>query len=267
MRAHPRSRFSIAAVTYDHLAHVQRDVADRLVRTLATDHEPDRVLDIGCGTGSLTRRLADMWPHAWVEGVDFAPGMIDEARRRVDRRGRPCFTLADATAFDGTPPRKVYDCLISASSLQWMPPLGRTLARLSGLLRPGGHFAFAVMLDETLRELRAAEAAVVPGVTTAAALPSSTELHAALAAAGLACTESFVEDRVVHARSAAALLRELHNVGATGSLEPQRRHLTRRQMRLLCEHYDAHFRDASGVVATYRVGFFVGVRGQPSPKA
>jgi malonyl-CoA O-methyltransferase len=245
---------------YDQLAHVQCEVADRLMRTLASDRRPERVLDIGCGTGYLTRRLAELWPQAWVEGVDFAPGMIDQARRRMDRQGRPLFTLADATTFEGTPPHATYDCLVSASSLQWMPPLGRTLAHLADLLRPGGRFAFAVMLDETLRELHGAVAAVVPSIVKAAMLPSSTEVYAGLAAAGLACTESFEDDHVVHAPSAAALLRDLHDIGATGSLEPGRPLLTRRQMRLLCEHYDAHFRDALGVVATYRVGIFRGVR-------
>ncbi len=103
MTAHPRSRFSAAAVTYDQVAHVQCEVADRLLLSLATVRRPERVLDIGCGTGYLTRRLADLWPHAWIEGVDFAPGMIDQARHRTDRQGRPLFTLADATTFEGTP--------------------------------------------------------------------------------------------------------------------------------------------------------------------
>jgi malonyl-CoA O-methyltransferase len=239
---------------------VQRDVADRLMSILTTDRQPKRVLDIGCGTGYLTRRLAERWPQAWVEGVDFASGMIDQARRRVDRAGRPRFTLADATTFEGTPPHASYDCLVSASSLQWMPPLGRTLGHVSRLVRPGGHFAFAVLLDETLRELHASEAAVVPGIPQAVALPSASEVGAGLAAGGFVCAESFVDDHIVHAPSAATLLRNLHDVGATGSLEPSRPHLTRRQMRLLCEHYDAHFRDPQGVVATYRVGFFRGVR-------
>lgn len=260
MTPDPRKRFSASAARYDELAHVQRDVAERLIRDLAADR-PERVLDIGCGTGFLTRCLADLWPEAWVEGVDFAPGMIDQARDRVDRQGRPVFTVADATGYEGTPPHMPYDLIVSASSLQWMPPLGRTFAHLAALLRRGGRFTFAVMLDQTLGELRAAEAAVVPGIPKAVPLPSSAEVHAALIASGLHCTDSFERDHVVHATSAASLLRNLHDVGATGSLATGRRHLTRLQMRRLCEHYDRVFRDATGVVATYRIGFFQGVRG------
>jgi malonyl-CoA O-methyltransferase len=260
MAAHPRTRFSAAAGTYDRFAHVQQAVADRLLRTLVIDRRPARVLDIGCGTGMLTRRLADLWPDAWVEGVDWAPGMIDQARRHRDQDGRPLFTLADATTYEGTPSHVLYDQLVSASSLQWMPPLDRTLEHLAGLLRPGGHFAFALMLDETLDEIRAAEAAVVTGLPKAVVLPSFAEVEDALAAAGLIGADASVEEHVVHAPSAAALLRELHDVGATASLHHGRPNLTRRQLLQLCEHYDAHFRDAAGVVATYRVGFFVGVR-------
>jgi hypothetical protein len=118
------------------------------------------------------------------------------------------------------------------------------------------------MLDATLDEIRAAEAAVVPGLPMAVTLPSATEMDDGLAAAGLISTDSFVDDHVVHAPSATALLRELHDVGATGSLNPGRPNLNRRQLRAFCDHYDAHFRDAEGVFATYRVGFFLGVRCQ-----
>lgn len=262
MAAHPRSRFSAAAVTYDRFARVQQAVADRLLRTLVAAPSPGRVLDIGCGTGFLTRRLADLWPEACVEGVDWASGMIDQARRHRDQDGRPLFTLADATTYEGSPSHVPYDQLVSASSLQWMPPLDRTLMHVAGLLRPGGHFAFAVMLDETLDEIRAAEAAVVPGLPKAVSLPSSSEMDAALAAAGLMSTDSFIDEHVVHAPSAAELLRELHDVGASGSLNAARPNLNRRQLRAFCDHYETHFRDAEGVFATYRVGFFLGLRRQ-----
>lgn len=257
---HPQARFSAAAGTYDAVAHVQRHVADHLVRKLSTIATPQRVLDVGCGTGRLTRRLADLWPQAWVEGVDFAVGMIEQARQQVDGEGRPCFTLADAVTFAGTPPHTPYDLLVSSSSLQWMPPLDRTLAHLAGLVRQDGSFAFAVMLDHTLHELQTAQAQAAPGMTLAVTLPSSPAMLTALSRAGLVCTDAAVADHVVHADSASALLHDLRAVGVTGGLDARRSPLTRRQLRQVCEYYDANFRDATGVVATYRVGFYRGHR-------
>lgn len=259
---HPRTRFSMAAATYDAVAHVQREVANHVLAQLDIGAAPRRVLDIGCGTGYLTRRLAAMWPQAWVEGVDSAAGMIDRARQQADHEGRPFFTLADAVAYAGTPPQTPYDVLVSSSSLQWMPPLHRTLAHLAGLMRPGGSFAFAVMLDHTLHELQLAQAQVAPGMPPAVPLPSSFTVLAALTAARLECSEATVSHHVVHAASASALLRDLRAVGATGGMDARRRHLTRMEMRQLCEYYDANFRDATGVVATYRVGYYRGRRSE-----
>jgi SAM-dependent methyltransferase len=67
---------------------------DRLERT------PRRILDVGTGTGSAARVLARRFPEAEVMGVDLAPAMIEEARRRVPDElvGRLVFETADAAA-------------------------------------------------------------------------------------------------------------------------------------------------------------------------
>src|SRR5665213_844537 len=41
---------------------------------------PRRVVDLGCGTGTLTAALAQRWPNADVDGIDSSPEMIEQAR-------------------------------------------------------------------------------------------------------------------------------------------------------------------------------------------
>ena len=59
--------------------------------------EPPRILDVGCGTGKLTRRLAGLYPDHAVEGSDANPAMIEEARRATGGTGLR-FRVATAEA-------------------------------------------------------------------------------------------------------------------------------------------------------------------------
>src|ERR1700761_3386509 len=84
------------------LGRMHHEIADRALR-LARAAAPDarRVLDVGCGTGSLLRSLAERLPEATaLHGVDAAPAMI-EAATAAAARERPqdtrlAFTLGTA---------------------------------------------------------------------------------------------------------------------------------------------------------------------------
>lgn len=45
---------------------------------------PDRVLELGMGTGETTRRLIEAYPDAWVVGLDASPDMVFRARETYD---------------------------------------------------------------------------------------------------------------------------------------------------------------------------------------
>lgn len=45
---------------------------------------PDRVLELGMGTGETTRRLIEAYPDAWVVGLDSSPDMVFRARQTYD---------------------------------------------------------------------------------------------------------------------------------------------------------------------------------------
>ncbi|MGH3935469.1 MAG: class I SAM-dependent methyltransferase [Pseudonocardiaceae bacterium] len=99
------------------------------------------VLDVGCGPGSLARRLADRLPHALVLGVDIDPLLLALGRVRYGHRVH--FIDADVTAAEWThalnPVREI-DAAVSTTALHWVPPpqLARLYVDLAALLRPGG---------------------------------------------------------------------------------------------------------------------------------
>jgi trans-aconitate 2-methyltransferase len=90
-----------------------------------------RVVDLGCGTGELTRRLADALPDGQVVGVDSSPEML--ARAQAHAGGRLSFERRRIEDVDGE-----WDLIFSHAALHWVADHRRLVPRLVGQLRPGG---------------------------------------------------------------------------------------------------------------------------------
>jgi SAM-dependent methyltransferase len=107
--------------------------------SLAAELDAHRILDLGCGTGLLTRELAT--PGRQVIGVDPAPAMLAFARRQPGAE-RVQWVEGDARAL-GTPEA---DLLVMTGNVaqvflddaEWL----NTLAAIHAALRPGGYLAF-----------------------------------------------------------------------------------------------------------------------------
>lgn len=108
---------------------------------LAGVRPTDRVLDVACGTGDLTRAFADAGA-ASVLGVDFTPEMLDIARaRRLHAKRAPSrptieYRQGDATALDL--PDASFDIVSIAFGLRNVSDPARALAEFRRVLRPGG---------------------------------------------------------------------------------------------------------------------------------
>ena len=97
------------------------------------DPEPgERVLDLGCGTGHLTARIADT--GAEVVGIDSSSEMIDEACETYPEYE---FLRADARDVSFTEP---FDAVFSNAALHWIPEQDAALESVAAALRPGGRF-------------------------------------------------------------------------------------------------------------------------------
>lgn len=112
-----------------------RPFFDLLARIEAS--APTMVVDLGCGPGQLTARLADRWPEATVLGVDSSPEMITKAREHTSDRVR--FLLADLRRWHPVAP---VDVLISNATLHWVPHHRSLLPAFLNSLAEGGWLAF-----------------------------------------------------------------------------------------------------------------------------
>lgn len=96
-----------------------------------------QVLDVGCGTGEITARLAATFPRATLVGVDLEEPHLQRARKRCAAFGsRTRFQIGDALAlpFDG----EQFDLVVCRHLLQAVPDAGKVLSEIRRVLRPGG---------------------------------------------------------------------------------------------------------------------------------
>lgn len=92
------------------------------------------VLEIGCGTGQLTKDLAGRALH--LTAIDIGAAMVAAARRNIaDETAR--FQVTSFEDFGGSGP---FDLIVSATAFHWVDP-GTGLAKAARLLRPGGWLA------------------------------------------------------------------------------------------------------------------------------
>jgi SAM-dependent methyltransferase len=109
-----------------------------VVRTLL--RPTDRLLDLGCGTGTILLELA---PHvAEAHGVDLSPGMIAIANRKADAAGARNITFrAQAAGGLDDVPDGTYDQVLAFNLLHLVDDPAALTRSIFRVLRPGGSFA------------------------------------------------------------------------------------------------------------------------------
>lgn len=113
-----------------------RPALDLLARVPA--EAPAQVIDLGCGTGALTRILAERYPRAAVTGLDGSAEMLAKAAKEPAPGETIAWEQADIAQW--TARRKV-DLIYSNAALHWLVGHERLFAHLAAQLAPGGVLA------------------------------------------------------------------------------------------------------------------------------
>ena len=261
-----RRAFSRASTSYDAAAQLQHAVEARLLESLdylddpALKREvPQRVLDLGCGTGRASLAMQKRWPKAQIVSLDLALPMLQQARNAARQRvgwlsnpfaQKPAQVSADARALplaDGS-----IDVLFSNLCLQWVEDLDAVLNGFRRVLKPQGLLLFSTFGPETLWELRAAFAQaddaphVSPFVDTAG-------IGDALVNAGFFQPVVDRDEETTLYPDLPALMHELRALGATNALASRRHTLTGRgRFAAAAAAYEPH-RVEAGLPATWEI--------------
>ncbi len=99
------------------------------------------VYDLGCGSGAITRIVAERFPGARVVGLDRSPGMLAKARAEPSRIEWVHGDIADWE------PERAPDLIFSNAALHWLEDHHGLFPRLLGYLAPGGCLAVQMPLS------------------------------------------------------------------------------------------------------------------------
>lgn len=116
-----------------------------LVRQLAKQYRPKRILDVGCGTGEpMLRLLMDGFD---ARGFDFSPGMIAVAKRKLDEKGyggdrADVGDILDPAIVDRYG-RESFDAVVANGVLPYIAERDRPHKHLTDLVKPGGLYISA----------------------------------------------------------------------------------------------------------------------------
>lgn len=238
--------FSAAASRYERGAQLQQDVRTQLLQQLPILAAPQRILDLGCGTGLGARALQARWPQAQVLGLDLAEGMLRQARAagltlglRADAQSLP---LADQS----------FDLLFANLSLQWCPQLPAAWAEARRVLRPGGRLLCSLPGPGTLRELRLAWRQV-DEAEHVHRFASLEVLLAQARDAGLLCLDSQARQHRYWHPDVRQLMASLREIGVGNVSSGRRRGLFSRQGLQQLEQAYAPWRQAEGLRASWDI--------------
>jgi malonyl-CoA O-methyltransferase len=212
-----RRTFNRLADLYDGHAALEQEVASRLLERLEFHRlPPQRIIDLGCGTGQASADLKSRFRKAQVIGLDGSRAMLTLMRRR-SRLLRPLKAVcADFSALPLADQSS--ELLYSNLALQWCPDLVSLFAEFRRILIPGGMLLFSSLGPDSLGELRSAWA----GADETAHIREFTdmlEVGDALMAAGFQEPVMDTERITLSYPDIDALICELQATGTSGFLQ------------------------------------------------
>ena len=250
-KANVQRAFDQASSHYDQFTQLQRDIGDELIDRLRLFKvQPQRILDVGAGTGRLSGVMMDLYPKAQVTALDLAPGMLKQAaahdrwRRKLGRLcgDAECLPVADASV----------DLVFSNLAIQWCQDLDAVFAEFKRVLRPGGMLLFSSFGPSTLHELRESWAQVDNDVH----VNRFVDLHEvgdAMLNAGLPDPVVDVDRLCLHYPDVYDLMRGLKGMGAHNVNQGRAHGLTPpRKLKQMLQAYEA-YREQERLPATFEV--------------
>ncbi|TBR36038.1 MULTISPECIES: malonyl-ACP O-methyltransferase BioC [Dyella] len=214
-RRQVRRNFGRAARTYEQHDALQRQVQDVLLERLDFYLDtPERVLDVGAGTGRGSALLKKKYGKAQVIAVDMAVPMLREAKQHAGWFKPFQRVCAEATSLPF--PDHSVDVLHSNLCFQWVDDLAALFGECARVLKPGGLLAFTTFGPDTLRELRAAWASSDEQAHVSRFLDMH-DLGDAMISAGLRDPVLDVDRYTMTYSEPRMLLKELQGLGATNA--------------------------------------------------
>lgn len=227
-------QFGRAAASYNRHAELQKEVADRLIASL----EPWRdiipkgpIIELGCGTGFVTRGLADLYSTREIQAIDISTGMVEFCRQKY-KRDLVNIEVADAETPSNTEPH--YAMTIAGFVAHWFKDPALSLAQWLEATKPGGLLLASFPGNESFPEWRK-HCRDLGLPFTGNPLPDVEEMVVKMSVGP--SQVDYYEDTITQTfDSAADFFKHLKRIGT--STQTSGRSLTARELSLLIDHWD-----------------------------
>jgi ubiquinone/menaquinone biosynthesis C-methylase UbiE len=140
------TEYSRLAEGYDNRWSRYVEASTRETMKRLTVRADDRVLDVGCGTGALLRKLSLAHPDVRLAGVDPVPAMLDVARRQLPPSVELCEGWAERLLYAD----KTFDVVVSSSVFHYVRRPVAALQEMHRVLRDGGELVITDWCDDYL---------------------------------------------------------------------------------------------------------------------
>ena len=250
-----KDAFNKAVPSYDDAAVLQREVANRLDERLELIKiQPQRILEIGSGTGYYSQLLHQRYPKAHLISLDLAHAMLLSTRKKIpwlqklkSSRQWLCGDAEQLPLIDNS-----VDMVASNLTLQWCSKLQQTFDHVHRVLKPNGLFMFTSFGPDTLKELRASWRKV-DDYNHVNAFLDMHDVGDTLMQAGFSDPVMDVEHITLTYKEVMQLMRELKAIGAHNVTLGRQRGLTgKNKMRQLFDAYET-FRSNGVLPCTYEI--------------
>jgi len=142
----PRTYRWIAPL-YDALARLVAARARQCGLTWFGAHDGEQLLEVAVGTGLSFQQLLRANPTGWTEGIDLAPAMLRQTRRRAARAGTDRYCFRRGTAYALAYPEATFDGVLNSYMFGLLPveAFAPVLQEFKRVLRPGGRLVLISM--------------------------------------------------------------------------------------------------------------------------
>ncbi len=254
-KARVRASFDRAANTYDAAAVLQKLVRDEMFSRLdLIKVSPQKILDLGCGTGHGSFMLQKRFKSAQVFSLDLAFAMLKKTyvqqplfKKAMGNKKLICADIENLPVADDQ-----MDIIWSNLALQWCNDLDKSFTEIKRALKPNSLCIFSTFGPDTLKELRAASN---NGKTHVSRFIDMHDIGDALTRAGFSAPVLDVERYTLTYDDVKGVMLDLKSIGAHNATQGRGRGLAGKGfLKNLAEQYE-QFRTDGKLPATFEVIF------------
>jgi len=144
---------------YDRESQIQKVVAETLIADLPEGREAEKIeniLEIGCGTGYLTKLLFEKYENKNICISDISPSMTVRAQMSGQDIAKAQGHTTRWAVFDAEKPPTAmtgkYDLIVANMVFQWLEDAEKGIERLTNLLKPGGRIIYSTLGPDSFEE-------------------------------------------------------------------------------------------------------------------